>query len=192
MNELDQYIEQLDGLIRQLSPEQQHTLSRQIGVKIRQNVKQRIKSNIAPSGEAFVARQGIATRPFSGSLKKEQNFVYNGKIQRYRTLRDDGAHYIGWNYRTHHTFKALKDRIRLPERGLRQKLMFKKLNQFKYLKLKATSHEAAIGFLSGLTGYIAAAHQYGEGNRPERQLLGFSDDDMMLIKQMLLDYFARK
>lgn len=74
----------------------------------------------------------------------------------------------------------------------KQKLMFRKINQYKYLKMKATSHEAAIGFLTGLTGYIAAAHHYGEDNRPQRELLGISDDDMMLIKQMLLDYFAMR
>lgn len=49
MNELDQYISNLDALIRKLSPTEQLNLSRNIGQKIRQNNKQRIKANIAPS-----------------------------------------------------------------------------------------------------------------------------------------------
>lgn len=68
---------------------------------------------------------------------------------------------------------------------LKQKLMFRKIHQFKYLKMKADSHGTAVGFMTGLTGYIAAAHQYGEDNRPERPLLGFSDEDLNLIEAMI-------
>lgn len=76
------------------------------------------------------------------------------------------------------------------KKRIHEKLMFRKINQFKYLKLEATSHEAAIGFLSGLTAYIAHAHQYGEGNRPQRKLLGFSDDDLQIVETVLRQYFA--
>lgn len=74
--------------------------------------------------------------------------------------------------------------------GVRSRLMFRKIHQYKYLKLKATSHEAAIGFLGGLVGYIANAHQHGEDNRPERQLVGFSNEDLALIEQMLYAHFS--
>ena len=68
--------------------------------------------------------------------------------------------------------------------------MFRKINQYKFLKLKATQYEAAIGFMSGLTAHIAAAHQSGLENRPERQLLGFSVEDLHLIEDMLVEYLA--
>lgn len=74
-------------------------------------------------------------------------------------------------------------------RSVKSQLMFRKIHQYKFLKLKANSHEAAIGFLGGLTGYIANAHQYGEDSRPVRELLGFSDDDLQLIENMMKQHF---
>ena len=67
--------------------------------------------------------------------------------------------------------------------------MFRKLHQYKYLKLKATDNEAAVGFMSGLAAYIAAAHQYGEDGRPARALLGFSAEDLSLIEELVIQYF---
>lgn len=76
--------------------------------------------------------------------------------------------------------------------SIKVKLMFRKINQYKYLQLRATSHEAAIGFLKGLTAYIAAAHQYGEDNRPVRKLLGFSDEDLAFIQNLVWQHFHMK
>lgn len=188
MNGLDLYIERLDGLVKQLTPVQQKHLLHKIGRQIRQNNKRRIAANIAPDGAAFTARQGTPSAPLK-SLRAGQDFLYHGKIHRYRTLKDYGSHYIGWDYHTRNTFKAIKDQIRRPIGGLRQKVMFRKIHQYKYLKLKADSHEAAIGFLGGLVGHIAAAHQYGQDNRPERTLLGFSDDDLAMIEQTVMQHF---
>ena len=190
MNELDQYISNLDALIRKLSPTEQLNLSRNIGQKIRQNNKQHIKANIAPSGAAFTPRQGIPSKPFKGNLSVEREFIYHGKLRRYRTICDYCSYRIGWEYHTQSTFKAMKKRIRLPSNSASTKLMFRKINQYKFLKLKATQYEAAIGFMSGLTAHIAAAHQNGEENRPERQLLGFSVEDLRLIEDMLVEYLA--
>lgn len=188
MTALDQYIENIDELARKLSPTEQRHLLQKIGRQIRQNNKKRIQANISPSGAAFVARQGINSKPLK-TLGKEQEFLYHGKIHRYRTMKDYGAYWIGWDYKTRKTFKALKDQIRQPENGIRQKMMFRKIHQYKYLRLKATSHEAAIGFLGGLIGYIANAHQQGEDNRPVRELVGFSADDLQTIETMLAAHF---
>lgn len=189
MNALDTYIDNLDALIRSLSPAEQQGLMRKIGTAIRQNNKIRIKANIAPDGAAFKPRTGIPSQP-SRRIGIEQEFLYRGRLRRFRTLHDYGSHYIGWEYHTRHTFKALKDQIRRPVATAKQKLMFRKINQYKYLKMKAESHQAAIGFLGGLVGYIAAAHQSGEDSRPERHLLGLSDEDLHLIEQMLIQHLS--
>ena len=70
--------------------------------------------------------------------------------------------------------------------------MFKKLHQYKYLKLKTTDSEAAVGFMHGLAAYIAAAHHYGEDGRPARELLGFSAEDLSLIEGLVIQYSGLK
>lgn len=189
--ELDRYIDSLDALIRKLSPAERRRLARDIGGKIRQANKRRIQANIAPDGSRFSPRQGVPARKFSGRLRPEQDFVYNGKLRRFRTLRQlpDVDAVAGWEYTTGRVFKAFRNKIGKPDNSPRGKLMFRKIHQYKYLKLKATDHEAAVGFMSGLAAYIAAAHHYGEDGRPARELLGFSDDDLNLIEDLVIQHF---
>ena len=165
MTELDQYILQIDHLVQQLSPAQSLNLMRKIGSKIRQSNKQRIKANTEPDGNAFTPSKAHANGRKTRRIGVEQTFLYKGTLHRYRTLHDYGDYYIGYDYH-----------------------MFRKIHQYKFLQLKAQSHEAAIGFLSGLTGYIAAAHQYGAETRPERTLLGFSESDLQLIQHILKEH----
>ena len=73
---------------------------------------------------------------------------------------------------------------------IHEKLMFRKIHQYKFLKLQATEHAAAVGFMTGLVGSIAAGHQYGLENRPARALLGFSSDDLLLIEETVVRYLA--
>lgn len=187
MNEaLNQYIENIDEMARKLSESETRALLQQIGRQIRQNNKRRIQANIEPSGGNMQARQGLPVKPLN-NLKKEQEFIYHGTIHRYRTMRDYGSYLIGYDYHTDNTFKAKKAEIM--QHSERSKLMFRKIHQYKFLKLKANSHEAAIGFLGGLVGYIANAHQHGADNRPVRELLVFSNDDLQLIENMLKQHF---
>ena len=177
MTELDQYILHIDHLVQQLSPAQSLNLMRKIGSKIRQSNKQRIKANTEPSGNAFTPAKAHANGRKARRIGVEQTFLYKGKLHRYRTIHD-----------THATFQAHKNKIYLPTGDGRRRQMFRKIHQYKFLRLKAQSHEAAIGFLSGLTGYIAAAHQYGAKTRPERTLLGFSEGDLQLIQHILKEH----
>ena len=85
--------------------------------------------------------------------------------------------------------KALRSKIGRMDNSSRGKLMFKKLHQYKYLKLKITDHEATVGFMHGLAAYIAAAHHYGEDGRPARELLGFSAEDLSLIEELVIQHF---
>ena len=77
-----------------------------------------------------------------------------------------------------------------PTKERLKKRMFTKISRAKYLQSKINSLGVAIKFVSGLTAYIAAAHQYGDDGRPERHLLGFSDDDLDTIEQLVISHMA--
>jgi len=75
--------------------------------------------------------------------------------------------------------------------------MFGKIRQAKHLRIRASGAEAAVGF-SGRVSRIALIHQEG---RPDtvgrnrklhvyarRQLLGFTDDDEQLVRDLILDH----
>ena len=77
--------------------------------------------------------------------------------------------------------------------------MFTKLRQARYLKVQSTANIIAIGFL-GRTARIARIHQYGLRDRPgknspdtkydRRELLGFSTDDLEMIRTSLLNHLV--
>ncbi|MNR52368.1 Phage virion morphogenesis family protein [compost metagenome] len=77
--------------------------------------------------------------------------------------------------------------------------MFSKLSQAKHLKLQSSSEAIAIGFL-GRTARLARVHQYGLRDRAargapdtqyaQRQLLGFTDADLDLIRDHLLEHLV--
>lgn len=84
--------------------------------------------------------------------------------------------------------------------GRIKRQMFTKLRQAKHLKLQSTPNSIAIGFLAR-TARIARVHQEGLRDRPgkgtadiqyeRRELLGFSDQDLELIRDRLLDHLTR-
>jgi phage virion morphogenesis protein len=84
--------------------------------------------------------------------------------------------------------------------GRIKRQMFTKLRQAKHLKLQSTPNSIAIGFLARTTR-IARVHQEGLRDRPgkgtadiqyeRRELLGFSDQDLELIRDRLLDHLTR-
>lgn len=203
--ELDRYISNLDALIRKLSPAERRKLSTDIARKMRQSNQSRMRANIEPGGQPYLQRKGEPTR----NLRKNEKitvgkeFYYFGEKRQMRTIKTAAtaqrrsrittqpyeSEYIwGYEFEAGGIRKFKKSRIKMP--ALRHKRMFTKINSFKYLKQKVNDHQAAIGFMSGLTGYIAAAHQYGEGSRPARQLLGFSDGDLRLIEETVVQHLA--
>ncbi|MCG6503501.1 phage virion morphogenesis protein [Kingella pumchi] len=188
MDALTQYLNHIDGMIRRLDTNARRQLSGRIGRILRQRRKESIKANTTPDGAAHPARKTPDGTPMT-SLRKGQQFLYNGKIRRFKTMRNIGGAYIGWEYTTRKPFTARKDRIKKPARN---QLMFRKLNQFRFLRMRADANEAAIGFFGGLTGYIAAAHQDGFSGRPERQLLGLSAEDMRIIEEMIASHLEQQ
>lgn len=75
--------------------------------------------------------------------------------------------------------------------------MFGKIRQAKHLRIRASGAEAAVGF-TGRVSRIALIHQEGRSdaagrNRKlhvyaRRQLLGFTDADEQLVRELILDH----
>lgn len=202
--ELDHYIAALDGLIRKLSPAERKKLNIDIARKIRLRNKARIKANIEPGGAPYQQRKNTG-RKLRGNeqIRPGQRFLYygfGGRMKNIKTAASAAApshantqpyskDYVwGWDDEAGGIRKYKRSRISLPSSSVKDKLMFRKLHQIKYLKQKATDYQAAVGFMAGLAGQIASAHQYGEGSRPERQLLGFADDDLRLIEETVIHH----
>ncbi|MEC4090142.1 phage virion morphogenesis protein [Pseudoalteromonas rubra] len=96
-------------------------------------------------------------------------------------------------------FEARKPQAswRTKKGSIKKKLMFQKLIRTKYLKSGYTSDQASAGFI-GLLAYIARQHQYGLRGKvndqvstqyPERQLLGFTEEEQALIENALIGQF---
>lgn len=84
---------------------------------------------------------------------------------------------------------------------IRRKLaMFKKIRTSSYLKVRGESNAITVGF-TGRIARIARVHQYGLKDRAEygapelryeqRELLGFTEADIELIRDSLLNHLVR-
>ncbi|WP_052229390.1 phage virion morphogenesis protein [Pseudomonas fluorescens] len=84
--------------------------------------------------------------------------------------------------------------------GRVRRTMFSKLRTARYLKTSATSNSAVIGFV-GEVERIARVHQFGLRDRVQkggkeaqyapRELLGFTDDDVSAIHDLVISHLAR-
>ncbi|CAE6784760.1 hypothetical protein R69658_04242 [Paraburkholderia aspalathi] len=83
---------------------------------------------------------------------------------------------------------------------IKQKAMFVKLRQARYLRTEIDSIGLTVGF-AGRVARVARIHQFGESDRvapggpeykyPARVLLDFSADDRELIRNMLLKHITK-
>lgn len=83
--------------------------------------------------------------------------------------------------------------------GIRRQAMFRKLATVRYLKTRTSADGLAVGFF-GRVVRIAAVHQYGRRDKvdrngptydyPARVLLGHTEQDRVLIRDLLLDHLA--
>jgi phage virion morphogenesis protein len=91
-------------------------------------------------------------------------------------------------------------KLRAKKGKLRDGAMFTKLRQNRYLRITATSDEASIS-IPGRAGLLARIHHYGlrdfvsreqrtQTIYTERQILGISREDEVLVKEMLLQHLA--
>ncbi|AYM75491.1 phage virion morphogenesis protein [Janthinobacterium agaricidamnosum] len=97
--------------------------------------------------------------------------------------------------------KKRKELKRKKGRIKRQKAaMFAKIRTAKYLKVKATGDQIAVGFF-GWVARVAHVHQFGRQERvakkgpvykyPERPLLGLNELDRTLIRESLLRHMEK-
>jgi phage virion morphogenesis protein len=104
----------------------------------------------------------------------------------------DGSKYAP---RKHRDLRRKQGRIR------RKLAMFKKLRTTRYLKVRDDSNGITVGF-TGRIAKIARVHQYGLRDRPEqgardiryerRELLGFTEVELDLIRDSLLDHLSKQ
>lgn len=97
-------------------------------------------------------------------------------------------------------FAPRKPRQLRAKKGRIKRKMFAKLRQAKHLRVTSTADAIGIGFM-GRVARIARVHQYGLRDRPERgqtdvqydrrELLGFTDADLDLIRDRLLEHLTR-
>lgn len=93
-------------------------------------------------------------------------------------------------------FEARKPRDLRGKKGRIKRRMFEKLKMARYLKAKGTPQQAVIGF-AGRVSRIARVHQYGLKDRaqkhaaeiryPQRRVLGFTDLDLEMIRDFVID-----
>ena len=78
-------------------------------------------------------------------------------------------------------------------------LMFQRISRTAYMKVEASPAAAAVGFM-GRVARIARVHQEGRTDRinregrtaryPVRELLGFTDADKRLVRDLLIEHLA--
>lgn len=219
-NALNLYIKEIDEYIAKLSAAQLRRLKSDIGKVVLQANRRRIRANVEPEGNTMTPRAGHEEQgrklKDGERLKVSQRFIYlsgkhAGRIRQFKNIktaasaakktRPDTAAYdpqYEWGYEleTSGVSKFNRDYIRVldgkPGKKRLKTRMFTKIHRAKYLQSKISSMGVAIRFISGLTAYIAAAHQYGQDNRPERHLLGFSDNDLDTIEQLVISHIVGK
>lgn len=96
-------------------------------------------------------------------------------------------------------FEPRKPQARSQRGSVRRSKMFMKIRQAKHMKLSLYQDSAAVGFLGGVS-FVARVHQFGlrepvrKGGDPykfpERELLGFSDEDRELVRNLLIDHLT--
>lgn len=204
---LDQYLHELESLIRRLEPQARRRLANDIGTEIRRRNAQRIRANISPGGAPFTPRQGQPTRKLREGerIRVGQAFIYLGRTAMMRTIKTPASaaapsrastqayndkYVYGWDFEADGIRKFRRDRIELPDNSERGARMFRKIHRFTYLKKQPLPEGVQVGFPGGLTGYIAAAHQYGADNRPVRELLGYSDEDLRYIQETVVRHLV--
>ncbi|CAK7056031.1 MAG: hypothetical protein CITR_02417 [Citrobacter freundii] len=96
------------------------------------------------------------------------------------------------------SFAPRKPQLR-SQKGRIRRQMFRKLRTTRYMKGKGDGQGATISFISSVR-HMAAVHQYGLRDRvnryglevdyPQRQLLGFSQQDYLQIQSIIMRYLA--
>lgn len=93
-----------------------------------------------------------------------------------------------------------RQQLRAKAGRIKQRKMFAKLRTARYLRLQSDASSIALGF-AGRVARLARVHQYGLRDKPgrnspdiqyqRRELLGFSDAELEMIRDQLVQHLVR-
>ena len=95
-----------------------------------------------------------------------------------------------------------QQKLRRKQGRIKRKAMFAKLKTARFLKIRTNANEVNLGF-TGSAADIAKVHQYGLRAKPtknakytvqyaQRELLGFSREDVELIEDLVLEQLSQQ
>ncbi|MFV9298465.1 MULTISPECIES: phage virion morphogenesis protein [Citrobacter] len=191
-------------ILSAMTPASRLRTARGIATSLRRSQSQRIGKQMAPDGTKYPKRNRRVLRSQAGI-----GFIWEGEERRLRNWRatrgsrgrmltgfDEGRGAVRSFYREDIeryldiSFSETRRDTTKPDP------MFRRLRTARFLKARATSDGAVVGF-SGVAARIARVHQYGLRDRvndsgamasyPRRELLGLSKADRMAIARQVID-----
>lgn len=204
---LNTYLDELDELIQRLSSSERAGLMRNIGKELQGRNSRRILDNVDPQNVAYIPRTGRAwdlRRLREGeTIRRHQkfNFFKERDIElaftRETYSKNGNPMVLGRRAEDKQPFWQasgfVREGIYVKDRRGKGKLrMFKKLGKQKWLRFRATSQEAAIGFMNGVVARVAAEHHYGMKGLPQRELIGLPKEDMEYIRNTVWEYLVNR
>lgn len=200
-------------LLEKLKPAERGKLARKIGMELARSQRTRIGQQRNPDGSPFAPRKASEPRAINRSVK----FLYRKssggtRVASLAGYTDEGLFITGYDREVNAVRTFRKSRIEewfKPDPGsalvkqrkgaVRRRPMFAKIRQARNLKNRSTPNAVIAGFV-GDVARVARIHQYGLRERikrggpsvqyPQRRLLGFSDDDQVMIRDMLIDHLG--
>ena len=213
--------EWLDGIALSVSPEQRKILMQKLAQGLRDRTKRRIRAQRDPDGNRFAPRKKnkntqIGNQPIrflylSNGRRREvymKNYMVEPKGWTGFDLEASGIRTFhrrkviqflpAKEYRNGSTGTGGGGRIRQQFGQIRSGAMFTKIPR--QLRTVYSSEQAAVGF-TGRIASVARIHQYGLRDRPsrnqqpvsypQRELLGFSQDDQAWIMQKIQELISQ-
>lgn len=133
------------------------------------------------------ALSSVSRRRLAAEIAKQLRAAQQQRIRQQKA--PDGSPY---ETRKRQPLRAKKGRIK--------RAMFQKLRTSRYMKASGRNDAAVVEFI-GKVQRIAQIHQLGLKDRPnphaqdvqypERQLLGFSQDDKQLVEELVIKHLSR-
>lgn len=191
-------------ILSAMTPARRLRTARGIATTLRRSQSQRIGKQTSPEGVPYPKRRRRVLRSQAGI-----GFIWQGEERRLRNWRatrgsrgrmltgfDEGRGAVRSFYRTD-IERYLDISFNETRRDTtKADPMFRRLRTTRFLKARATSEGASVGF-SGVAARIARVHQYGLRDRvndsgamatyPRRELLGLNKIDRMAIARQVID-----
>ncbi|EMF0743461.1 phage virion morphogenesis protein [Klebsiella aerogenes] len=191
-------------ILSAMTPARRLRTARGIATTLRRTQSQRIGRQVAPDGTPYPRRHRRVLRSQAGI-----GFIWQGEERRLRNWRatrgsrgrmltgfDEGRGAVRSFYRAD-IERYLDISFNETRRDTtKADPMFRRLRTARFLKARATSEGASVGF-TGVAARIARVHQYGLRDRvndsgamasyPRRELLGLSKTDRMMIARQVID-----